>query len=94
MEELIVKVDNLINEIDSTPLVRDIKKLNKEIKKDKELQSLLEEYRLTKNEKIKSKILDNCLFREYKLKETDLNILIMSINQKLKAINNERRCSK
>ena len=94
MEELIVRIDNLINEIDNTSLVKDIKILNKKIKDDKKLQELLNEYHVSKNESIKEKILENDLFREYKSKETDLNILIMSINQKLKTINNERRCSK
>ena len=64
------------------------------IKDDKKLQELLNEYHVSKNESIKEEILENDLFREYKSKETDLNILIMSINQKLKTINNERRCSK
>lgn len=94
MEELIVRIDNLINEIDNTSLVKDIKILNKKIKDDKKLQELLNEYHVSKNESIKEEILENDLFREYKSKETDLNILIMSINQKLKTINNERRCSK
>lgn len=94
MEELIVRIDNLINEIDNTSLVKDIKILNKKIKDDKKLQELLNEYHVSKNESIKEEILKNDLFREYKSKETDLNILIMSINQKLKTINNERRCSK
>ena len=44
--------------------------------------------------KIKEKIISNELFREYKLKETDLNIMIMSINQKLKTISKERSCNK
>ena len=38
--------------------------------------------------------MSNKLFQEYKLKESDLNIMIMSINQKLKAISKERSCNK
>ena len=61
---------------------------------DETLLKLLEEYNNTKDEKIKEKIISNELFREYKLKETDLNIMIMSINQKLKTISKERSCNK
>ena len=52
MEELIVRIDNLINEIDNTSLVKDIKILNKKIKDDKKLQELLNEYHVSKNESI------------------------------------------
>ena len=94
MEELIVKVDNLIDKIDNSKLVKDIKRLNTKIKEDNELMRLLEEFQYNKTDKIKEKILSNELFNEYKLKETDLNILIMYINKELKRLNNERSCFK
>ena len=94
MEELINKTNNLIDSIDNSALVKEIKELNKKIQKDKKLLHLLEEYKLTKKEDIKNQIMENSLFKEYKLKETDLNILIMSINQKLKSISGKRSCNK
>ena len=94
MEELILKVNNLIDTIDNSDIVKDIKKYNDKVMKDEKLLKLLEKYQETKDEEIKEKIMSNKLFQEYKLKESDLNIMIMSINQKLKAISKERSCSK
>lgn len=94
MEELILKVNNLIDTIDNSDIVKAIKKYNDKVMKDEELLRLIEKYQETKDEEIKGKIMSNKLFEEYKLKESDLNIMIMSINQKLKAISKERSCSK
>lgn len=94
MEELILLVDNLIKSIDDTTLVSEIKELNKELLKDQELMKLLEEYKYNKSDSLKEKIISNDLFYKYKQKETDLNILIMSINQRLKSISSKDGCLK
>lgn len=94
MEELIVRVNNLIDTIDNSDIVKEIKISNERVMNDKSLLKLLEDYNKTQDEKIKEKIISNDLFQEYKLKETDLNIMIMSINQKLKAISKERSCKR
>jgi cell fate (sporulation/competence/biofilm development) regulator YlbF (YheA/YmcA/DUF963 family) len=94
MEKLIEKTNELIDAIDKCPTVLEIKELNKELENNKELLNLIEDYKNTKNESIKEKIISNDFFRKYKEKETDINILIMSINQKLKKISNERSCNK
>ena len=94
MEELILLVDNLIKSIDDTTLVSEIKELNKELLKDQELMKLLEEYKYNKSDGLKEKIISNDLFYKYKEKETDLNILIMSINQRLKSISSKDGCLK
>lgn len=92
MEELYNKVNNLISKLDDNDLVKEIRDLTIQVSNDKDLIKLLDEYKITKDESLKRKILSNELFQRYKSKETDLNILIMSVNQKLKAINNERSC--
>lgn len=94
MEELIVRVNNLIDTIDNSDIVKEIKICNEKVMKDEDLLKLLEEYSNTHDDKVKSKIISNDIFQEYKLKETDLNIMIMAINQKLKTISNERSCKK
>ena len=94
MEELFLRVNNLINTIDNSDIVKEIKISNEKVMKDKSLQKLLEEYNKTQDEAIKREIISNDLFQEFKSKETDLNIMIMSINQKLKAISKERGCKK
>ena len=92
METLIEKVNELKDALSNTEEVLDIKELNKEIKKDKKLLELLSEYHLYPREDLKKQILDNELFRKYKEKETDLNILILKINSELKQITKKDKC--
>ena len=87
------KMDNLIESIDSSVLVKDIKELNKKIDNDKELSSLLKKYNEYPTKELKEEIMNNKLFREYKIKETDLNILILEINKRLKDISKKGGCS-
>ena len=94
MEELIVRVNNLIDTIDNSDIVKEVKIANERVMNDKLLLKLLDDYSKTQDEKIKRKIISNDLFQEYKLKETDLNIMIMFINQKLKTISKERSCKR
>ena len=92
METLIEKVNKLKDSLSNTKEVLDIKELNKEIKKDKKLIELLNEYHLYPKEETKKQILNNELFRKYKEKETDLNILILKINKELKQITKKDKC--
>lgn len=92
MEELIEKTNILISKIDDLEQVKRIKELNKKLSKDKELKKLIEDYSISRDESIKSKIIDNELFKEYKLNETDINLFIMDINSRLKSINGNKGC--
>ena len=92
MEELIEKTNNLISEIDKLSQVKKIRSLNKEISEDKELSDLIHTYQINQDENLKRRILDNKLFKEYKVNETDINLLIMDINSRLKSINGKKGC--
>ena len=92
MEELIEKVENLKNELDKTEPIVNIKKLNKKIKEDKELRTLLEKYKSTNNINVKEKIMSNELFKKYKEEETNINFIILEINKRLKEINSKGKC--
>lgn len=78
------KMDNLIQAIDSTEEIKELKRLNEEIMKDEELLENIKKYNETQDNTIKEKILEHSLFREYKHSETACNLLILGINQKLK----------
>lgn len=93
MEKLIEKVEKLKLELDEHPCIKDIKKLNQEIAKDRELIDLIKTYNITSDESLKQKITSNELFKIYKEKETDVNIIILAINQKLKEITNKGKCN-
>ncbi len=92
MNELMDKLDNLRNELDSSSLVIDLKKCMDKVKNDKELSKLLDEYNKYPTNKTKTKILENKTFQEFKIKETDLNLFIMEINSKLKTISKKGSC--
>lgn len=92
MKDLIDKVENLKEALNDTKQVKEIKDINKLIMNDKELLELIKKYNETQDEDIKTKILNNELFKDYKDKETELNILILEINSKLKEISNKGKC--
>ena len=92
MNELMEKVDNLIDSIDNTKQVKDIKTINKLIMEDEGLLDLIKRYNETQDENLKKEIINNKLFKDYKEKETELNVLILDINSKLKDISNKGKC--
>ena len=92
MNELMNSVDNFLNELDSSSLVLDLKEVLNKVKEDKELVKLLEEYNTYSKEDIKNEIIKNKTFQEFKIKETELNLFIMEINQKLKTISKKGKC--
>ena len=92
MEELIEKVNELKEELDNTKEVKELKTINNEIMKDNELLENIKRYNETQDEKIRERIINNKLFREYKHNENEVNFLILEINKKLKEINGSRSC--
>ena len=92
MEELYIKLDNLKLALDETKTIQEIKRWTKKISKNKELLELIEKYNYTQDERIKEKIISNEEFMEYKQQETELNLLILEINQELKKITKKDKC--
>jgi len=93
MNELIENVDNLKKSLDENDEIIKLKEINELIMKDKELLKDIENYNLTKDEKIKERIINNKLFREYKHSEAECNFIILEINKKLKEISNKGKCN-
>ena len=58
MEELMNKMDNLIESLDSSTLIKDIKELNEKIEKDEELSKLLQDYNNYPTNELKEKIMN------------------------------------
>ena len=92
MEELVLKLDNLMNQLDSWDVACHIKDLNSKILEDDELQELLNEYSVSNDDDIKNKILNHPLFVEYKEYETEINLFIMSFNNKIKDLTKKDGC--
>ncbi len=91
MNELMDKIEQVKEALDQTEVVQEMKKINEEVMKDKELLEKIEKYQRSQDPSIKEEILKNKIFRDYKQKETNLNLLILEINQRLKEIEIERK---
>ena len=79
MNELIDKVENLKRSLDESQEVQDLLRLNNQI---------------NPQESLKQEIIKHPLFLKYKEKETDLNVLILMINQELKKLKDKGSCHK
>ncbi len=86
MEELIEKVEKLKESLNQSEPVQEIIQAKEEMMKETELLEMIQKYKEKQDESIKEEIIKNKKYREYKKKETDLNILIMEINQELKKL--------
>ena len=92
MEKLYDKLDNLKKTLDESETITKLRELIKEINSNKELVSLIEKYNKTHDERIKQEILKYDIFLKYKHQETELNFLILEINQELKKITKKDKC--
>ena len=91
MNELIDRVDNLKNTLNDLDEVKYLNVLKKKVMENEELLNDVKYYHSNPNEFLKEKIISNKLFREYKHQETEINLIIMSINQRLKDIYDESK---
>lgn len=92
MEKLYEKLDNLKKTLDESETIIKLKEFAKEINNNQELVSLIEKYNITHDERIKEEILKYDIFLKYKHQETELNFLILEINQELKKITKKDKC--
>ena len=86
MEELYELVENLKSYLDNLNDIKNIKDINKNLSKDKDLLNKIELYRNNKDINLKKEILSNKDFKEYKRLESNIILLILEINSKLKEL--------
>ncbi len=94
MEEIIEKLENLKKVLDNDDVIKTIKVLNKKLKKDNDLNKLIQEYQISRSEEVKAKIFKNELYLEYKHYENEVNFIILRIRKELSKINSRRGCIK
>lgn len=80
--ELYKKMDELFNLLDELVAIKNISRIKKNISDD--LLSLIKEYRLNPSIENKRNLYKNECFLQYIKSETELNYLIMEINNKFK----------
>lgn len=80
--ELQTKLDELFNLLDNLPCIKNIEKIKGNI--DDELKTLISNYRSNPTVDNKMKLYKNEKYLEYIKNETELNYLIMNINNKFR----------
>lgn len=80
--ELQTKLDELFNLLDNIPCIKNIEKIKGNI--DDELKTLINNYRSNPTIENKKKLYKNEKYLEYIKNETELNYLIMNINNKFR----------
>lgn len=85
---LISKIDILKKSLDETDEIKNINLYYNMIVKNKKLTDKINEYKNNFNKYLKQDIYTYDEFKKYKKSETDVSLLIMEINSKLKKITN------
>lgn len=97
-EKLLDKLEELFNELDNCPEIREMVELKNKIYQDNKLKSNLEEYRKIDNpysdkkKKLKKDIIEHPLIISYRKLENELYFTVLEANQKLGKLTNKKRC--
>lgn len=86
MDELYELVDNLKSYLDNLEDIKNIKDINNKLSNNKDLLNKIDLYRKTSYINLKKEILSNKDYKEYKRLESNINLLILQINTKLKEL--------
>ena len=86
MQELYNYIDKIKYELDNSHVMKKYIKARDKVMSNKELTSLISKYHDTLDENIKTEIIKNKDFRDYKKCENEVNFLILEINKILKDI--------
>ena len=92
MEELIEKLEQLKKEISSLDIVEELHKRKDEVMNDSRLVEKIEEYKKHPEESLKKEIISSPSFLAYKETETEIDLLILKLNQEFKKIRKEYDC--
>ena len=84
MDELYHKIDLLKEELDHLSIFEEMERLEIEIRKKKELVEKIKKYNEYPSDKLRLDIYSYEEIKNYKEKETELNLLILNINKRIK----------
>lgn len=93
MEELYNKIDDLKKELDKLEVFKELEILRNKIYQNRELVSKIKEYNEYPKESLRLEIYNYEEISLYKAKENEINLIILSINKKLKnSFKNSEEC--
>lgn len=93
MTELLNKIYDFEDSLNNSELFRKMNNSFKLVLENKELVEKIKEYNKNNNIKLREDIYKYEEIKNYKKYETDVNLIIMEINSKLKLISNDRSCA-
>lgn len=94
--EIILKIDEIINILDSSREIDELKSLKKKLYSNKELMKKIEDVKNSDSYSdsyvlLKKEILSDTSFSKYKEIEREINMLINEINMKLNSLVKEQK---
>ena len=97
--KLNILLEELLETLDNSKLIKDINVLKEEIYSDKLLKEKINQFKSISsygysNEliKLKQEIINNDKIKRFKILQNELNLIIKEINQKLLKLTDEKRC--
>ena len=88
----IEKLEQLKKEISSLDIVEELHKRKDEVMNDSSLVEKIEEYKKHPEESLKKEIISSPSFLAYKEMETEIDLLILKLNQEFKKIRKKYDC--
>lgn len=88
MNELFIKIHNLKNELDNLKIIKNLNYYNNLIINNEILKTKIDKYYKDNSKDLLFEIYNYEEIKKYKECETEINLLIMMINSKLKKITN------
>lgn len=83
MNELYSRLYSLEEELDKLPIFEEIDEIVNKIKENEELMNKIKRYHEMQDEKLRRDIYSYQEIKEYKEKETDINLFILEMNRKI-----------
>lgn len=90
--EILEKLDILKSTIDNSSLMLELEDIKSKIFSDKNLLNKIEEYKVTRNSKIRDEIYQDENYKKFKSLENEVYFLTLQINQKLNTLTEGKVC--
>lgn len=92
MNEIILKTYELIDELDKSSVVKELKLSKEMLITDKHILDMILDYRNTNDSKIKEELYKNEYYKTYMKNYNELFFMVMKINSYYKSVTDKRMC--
>lgn len=92
MNEIILKTYELIDELDKSSVIKELKLSKEMLITDKHILDMILDYRNTNDPKIKEELYKNEYYKTYMKNYNELFFMVMKINSYYKSVTDKRMC--